>query len=103
MWPWASLRVLRRTPSGPLTGLRHPPVRLYNVHLIIMSAFARTASLGFFVLALRAPTDLTPLDLLLYSYSLGTCDTSVSLQIFGRSLIALHRRLSRRFRLGSRT
>ena len=47
----ASLRVLRRTPSGPLTGPRHPPVRLYNVHLRIKSAFARPGSLGSFVLA----------------------------------------------------
>ena len=46
--------------SGPLTGPRHPPVRLYNVHLRIMSAFARAGSLGFFVLALRVPTCLTP-------------------------------------------
>ena len=46
--------------SGPLTGPRHPPVRLYNVHLRIMSAFARADSLGFFVLVLRVPTCLTP-------------------------------------------
>ena len=48
------LRVPRRTPSVPLTGLRHPPIRLYNVH-IIKSAFARTGSLGSVPLALRVP------------------------------------------------
>ena len=69
--PAASSQVPRRTHSGPLTGLRHPPIRLYNVHIVKRASRASRLT-RFLPPRAPRPRPLTPPGSTLIPYILGT-------------------------------